>query len=159
MCVGVAGGADGAEGARGQAAMGGGGRGMRVVRDRADLGAMFERASSEAAAAFGDGRVFIERFIEKPRHIEVQILADSYGNVVHLHERDCSVQRRHQKVRRPPPRLIPGRLDGDVCSHGVDLVGSEHAAPLGNCRQAHPHPRVLKSNLRDGASRPPDDPG
>jgi pyruvate carboxylase len=83
--------------------MGGGGRGMRVVRDRADLGAMFERASSEAAAAFGDGRVFIERFIEKPRHIEVQILADSYGNVVHLHERDCSVQRRHQKVRRPPP--------------------------------------------------------
>jgi pyruvate carboxylase len=82
----------------GQAAMGGGGRGMRVVREKADLAGMFERASSEAEAAFGDGRVFIERFITKPRHIEVQILADSYGNVVHLHERDCSVQRRHQKV-------------------------------------------------------------
>ena len=79
--------------------MGGGGRGMRVVREKSELAGMFERASSEAEAAFGDGRVFIERFIMKPRHIEVQILADSYGNVVHLHERDCSVQRRHQKVR------------------------------------------------------------
>lgn len=59
----------------------------------------FAQASSEAAAAFGDGRLFVEKFVEDPRHIEVQILADQHGNVVHLYERDCSVQRRHQKVR------------------------------------------------------------
>lgn len=59
---------------------------------------MFERASSEAAAAFGNGAMFIEKFIERPRHIEVQLLGDTAGNVVHLYERDCSVQRRHQKV-------------------------------------------------------------
>ncbi|KAI9321464.1 pyruvate carboxylase [Dichotomocladium elegans] len=81
-----------------KAAMGGGGRGMRVVRDEASLKDSFERAKSEALSAFGDGTVFIERFVDKPRHIEVQLLADRAGNVVHLFERDCSVQRRHQKV-------------------------------------------------------------
>lgn len=65
----------------------------------AELADAFVRASNEARAAFGDGRMFIEKFVEEPRHIEIQILADTYGNVVHLYERDCSVQRRHQKVR------------------------------------------------------------
>jgi pyruvate carboxylase len=88
-----------------KAAMGGGGRGMRVVRSKEELPDLFNRATSEAAAAFGDGRVFIEKFIGKPRHIEVQILADSYGNVVHLYDRDCSVQRRHQKVIEMAPAL------------------------------------------------------
>jgi hypothetical protein len=60
---------------------------------------LFNRASNEAQAAFGDGSMFVEKYVEEPRHIEIQILADSYGNVVHLYERDCSVQRRHQKVR------------------------------------------------------------
>lgn len=63
-----------------------------------DLEDSFLRASNEAQAAFGDGRMFIEKYVESPRHVEVQILADNHGNVVHLYERDCSVQRRHQKV-------------------------------------------------------------
>ena len=64
---------------------------------------MFTRASAEAKAAFGDGSMFIEKYVEEPRHIEIQILADGYGNVVHLYERDCSVQRRHQKVVEMAP--------------------------------------------------------
>jgi len=81
-----------------KAAMGGGGRGMRVVRKMEEVNEAFERCSSEALTAFGDGSMFIERLIEKPRHIEVQILADSTGDTVHLYDRDCSVQRRHHKV-------------------------------------------------------------
>ncbi|KAK2465629.1 hypothetical protein APHAL10511_002173 [Amanita phalloides] len=86
-----------------KAAMGGGGRGMRVVREHSDFEQSFARAVSEAKAAFGDGTVFIERFLERPRHIEVQLLADAEGNVIHLFERDCSVQRRHQKVVEVAP--------------------------------------------------------
>jgi len=90
-----------------KAAMGGGGRGMRVVRTDSELTDAFTRASNEAKSAFGDGRMFIEKYVEDPRHIEIQILADNHGNVVHLYERDCSVQRRHQKVVEiaPAPRL------------------------------------------------------
>lgn len=92
-----------------KAAMGGGGRGMRVVREAESFDESFERATSEAEAAFGDGTVFIERFVERPRHIEVQILAGADGQVIHLYERDCSVQRRHQKVVEiaPAPNLDP----------------------------------------------------
>ena len=67
----------------------------------------FERASAEAKAAFGNGAMFVEKFVEDPRHVEVQILADNYGNTVHLYERDCSVQRRHQKVRARSRSHIP----------------------------------------------------
>ncbi|GES77569.1 pyruvate carboxylase [Rhizophagus clarus] len=88
-----------------KAAMGGGGRGMRVIRDEKSLPDSFERAKSEALSAFGDGTVFLERFLDKPRHIEVQLLADGAGNVIHLFERDCSVQRRHQKVVEVAPAV------------------------------------------------------
>ena len=88
-----------------KAAFGGGGRGMRVANDAAELEAGLEEASREAAGAFGNGAVFLERYIRRARHIEVQILADRHGNYLHLYERDCSVQRRHQKVIEVAPAV------------------------------------------------------
>ncbi len=89
-----------------KAAAGGGGKGMRIVEHEQDLPAQMERAISEAQSAFGDGAVFIEKYIASPRHIEIQVLADSHGNVVHLFERECSVQRRHQKVVEEAPSSV-----------------------------------------------------
>lgn len=89
-----------------KAAAGGGGKGMRIVEREEDFPSMMERAVSEAAAAFGDGSVFIEKYIGKPRHIEFQVLGDTHGNVVHLFERECSVQRRHQKVIEEAPSSV-----------------------------------------------------
>ncbi|MDP2619992.1 MAG: acetyl-CoA carboxylase biotin carboxylase subunit [Hyphomicrobiales bacterium] len=86
-----------------KAAAGGGGRGIRIVRDKSGLRSAFENASAEAMAAFGDNSLYLERYVENARHIEVQILADSLGNVVHLGERDCSLQRRHQKMIEEAP--------------------------------------------------------
>ncbi len=89
-----------------KAAAGGGGKGMRIVYKEAEFESAVERAMSEALSAFGNSDVFIEKFVENPRHIEFQILADSYGNVIHLHERECSVQRRHQKVIEEAPSSL-----------------------------------------------------
>ena len=90
-----------------KAAAGGGGRGMRVVQRAEEMSALFEQASAEAREAFGDGRLFLERFLENARHVEVQVLGDRHRSVVHLFERDCSLQRRHQKVveEAPAPNL------------------------------------------------------
>lgn len=89
-----------------KAAAGGGGKGMRIVNAASELEHQMERAISEALSAFGDGSVFIEKYITSPRHIEFQILADNHGNVVHLFERECSIQRRHQKVIEEAPSSI-----------------------------------------------------
>uniref|UniRef100_A0A672MI87 Pyruvate carboxylase, mitochondrial-like n=1 Tax=Sinocyclocheilus grahami TaxID=75366 RepID=A0A672MI87_SINGR len=117
-----------------KAAYGGGGRGMRVVRDYEELEENYQRAYSEALAAFGNGALFVEKFIEKPRHIEVQILGDKYGNVIHLYERDCSIQRRHQKVVEiaPAAQLDP-HLRHRLTSDSVNLakqVGYENAGTV-----------------------------
>ena len=89
-----------------KASAGGGGKGMRVVEKESELKEQMSRAISEATSAFGDGSVFIEKYISSPRHIEIQIVADSYGNVIHLFERECSIQRRHQKVVEEAPSAI-----------------------------------------------------
>ncbi|KAJ7576794.1 carbamoyl-phosphate synthase L chain, ATP binding domain-containing protein [Mycena floridula] len=108
-----------------KAAMGGGGRGMRVVREQSDFASAFERAVSEAKSAFGDGTVFIERFLERPRHIEVQLLADAEGNTIHLFERDCSVQRRHQKVVEVAPAThLPEEVRQAILADAIKLAKS-----------------------------------
>ncbi|MFL5303005.1 MAG: acetyl-CoA carboxylase biotin carboxylase subunit [Anaeromyxobacteraceae bacterium] len=92
-----------------KAAAGGGGRGMKIVREGGDVRRTFEQASNEAVSAFGDGSMYLERYVEEPRHIELQIAADEHGNIVHLGERECSVQRRHQKIveESPSPAVTP----------------------------------------------------
>ena len=89
-----------------KASAGGGGKGMRLVENEAEFESQLKRAISEATASFGDGSVFLERYISSPRHIEIQILADNHGNCVHLFERECSIQRRHQKVIEEAPSSI-----------------------------------------------------
>ena len=106
-----------------KAAFGGGGRGMRVVWKQEDLQDSFERATSEAKSAFGNGTVFVERFLYRPKHIEVQLLGDNQGNVVHLFERDCSVQRRHQKVvELAPAKDLPQATRDGILSDAVRIA-------------------------------------
>ncbi|KAL8700504.1 MAG: hypothetical protein Q9224_000937 [Gallowayella concinna] len=108
-----------------KAAFGGGGRGMRVVREQETLKDSFERATSEAKSAFGNGTVFVERFLDRPKHIEVQLLGDNQGNVVHLYERDCSVQRRHQKVvELAPAKNLPLKVRDAILDDAVKLAQS-----------------------------------
>ncbi|WP_177765079.1 pyruvate carboxylase [Flavobacterium sp. I3-2] len=106
-----------------KAAAGGGGRGMRVVKSAEEVLPSFLEASNEALKAFGDGTIFIEKFIESPKHIEVQLLADNFGNIVHLFERDCSVQRRFQKVVEiaPAPNL-PEKTKQEVYDYAIKIA-------------------------------------
>ncbi len=106
-----------------KAAAGGGGRGMRVLNSKEDLQSNFDSARREAKNAFGDDTVFLEKFIEDPKHIEVQIAGDHHGNIVHLFERDCSVQRRYQKVVEIAPSLgIPEWVRQKLFDHAVDIA-------------------------------------
>ncbi len=106
-----------------KASLGGGGRGMRIVRNESGVKEAFERASSEAKAAFGSTEVYVEKFVEKPKHIEVQILGDEHGNIIHLFERDCSVQRRHQKVVEIAPSVsLSDELRLEICDAAVKLM-------------------------------------
>ncbi|WP_136467146.1 acetyl-CoA carboxylase biotin carboxylase subunit [Flagellimonas onchidii] len=89
-----------------KASAGGGGKGMRIVEKEQDLESQMERAISEATSAFGDGSVFLEKYVTSPRHIEIQVMADTYGNVLHFFERECSIQRRHQKVVEEAPSSV-----------------------------------------------------
>ncbi|MFP3356993.1 pyruvate carboxylase [Planococcus sp. SIMBA_143] len=106
-----------------KASLGGGGRGMRIVKDASELASSYERAKSEAKAAFGSDEMYVEKFVDKPKHIEVQILGDAEGNIVHLYERDCSIQRRHQKVVEiAPSNSISNSLRNEICDAAVKLM-------------------------------------
>ena len=114
-----------------KAAAGGGGKGMRVARDADDFARSFQLARSEALSAFGNGDVYVEKYLERPRHIEFQILGDKHGHVIHLGERDCSVQRRHQKLieEAPSPAVTPDlreRMGSDAVkgAKAIDYVGA-----------------------------------
>ncbi|MBV8072506.1 MAG: pyruvate carboxylase, partial [Acidobacteriaceae bacterium] len=106
-----------------KAAFGGGGRGMRVVHSPAEFEARLTEASQEAAAAFGNPAVFLERYIRRAKHVEIQILGDTQGNILHLYERDCSVQRRHQKVVEVAPAIgLPGKVRSQLADAAVALA-------------------------------------
>jgi len=117
-----------------KAVAGGGGKGLRLVRTRREVSSAYRAVGSEASSSFGDARLYVEKFIEKPRHVEIQILADKYGRVIHLYDRECSIQRRHQKVIEESP--APGLEDrtrrrlGRIAIQGARAVGYVGAGTL-----------------------------
>ena len=117
-----------------KASAGGGGRGMRIVRSEEEMPQLFRAAQSEAAGAFGNGDLYMEKFVEKPRHIEFQVLADQYGNVVSLGERECSIQRRHQKLleESPSTQVTPElrKEIGDVLCKTLSAIGYVNAGTI-----------------------------
>ena len=106
-----------------KATSGGGGKGMRIVRESSELEDAFHRAKSEAEKSFGNSEVYIERYIDNPKHIEVQVIGDEFGNIIHLYERDCSVQRRHQKVVEVAPSVgLSNKLRERICDAAIQLM-------------------------------------
>ena len=117
-----------------KAAAGGGGKGMRVCRDESTLVASLQAARNEAEAAFKNASIYLEKFIDRPRHVEVQILADSYGNVVHCWDRDCSLQRRHQKlVEEGPAATLPLKVRTKLGEAAVRLAKACGYVNAGTC--------------------------
>ena len=135
-----------------KAVNGGGGKGMRVVTEEASLSMALRSASREASTSFNSDQVYIEKFIDNPRHIEVQILADNYGKVIHLYERDCTIQRRHQKlleeapstVLRPKQREQLGQLAIKVCK----AMGYKNAGTVEFLMDGHGHFYFMEINAR-----------
>ncbi len=117
-----------------KASNGGGGRGMRIVNDASDLEREFEEAKNESKKAFGDDKIFIEKYLRGPKHIEVQVMGDNYGNVVHLYDRDCSVQRRHQKVVEYAPAFsIPDETRQTIFDAAIRLCKQVNYRNAGTC--------------------------
>lgn len=117
-----------------KASAGGGGRGMRVAHNEISLRSSLKAAQSEAEAAFKDGTIFIEKYIEEPRHVEVQLLGDKFGNMIHLYERDCTLQRRHQKlVEESPCPIIDDKVREEICASAVRLAKEANYYSAGTC--------------------------
>ncbi len=135
-----------------KASNGGGGRGMRIVRREEDLEIEFENARSESRKAFGEDLIFIEKYIEDPKHIEVQVLGDSAGNIVHLYERDCSVQRRHQKIIEHAPAFsLAKEIRDRICDDAVKIarhVGYTNAGTLEFLVDKHGNHYFIEMNTR-----------
>jgi acetyl/propionyl-CoA carboxylase alpha subunit len=117
-----------------KAAAGGGGKGIRIVREPKEMASAFRTASGEAKSAFGDGRIYLERYLDRPRHVEIQVLFDAHGNGVHLGERECSVQRRHQKlIEEAPSPIVDARMRAAMGKTALDAaraVGYEGAGTV-----------------------------
>ncbi len=141
-----------------KAAAGGGGRGMRVASNDASLRSGLNAARQEAEKAFKDGSVYLEKYIEQPRHIEVQILGDRHGNVVHLWERDCSLQRRHQKlVEESPAPNLPDKVRQAICAAAVRLAREAGYYNAGTCEflvDRHHHFYFIEVNARIQVEHP-----
>jgi acetyl/propionyl-CoA carboxylase alpha subunit len=135
-----------------KASAGGGGKGMRIARTPDQCREAFTQAASEALASFGDGRIFLERYVDRPRHIEVQVLADSYGNIVHLGERECSIQRRYQKIveEAPSPFVDPPLRDrlGEAAIALARQVGYTSAGTVEMVMDEHGEAFFLEMNTR-----------
>ncbi|MEF9951886.1 MAG: biotin carboxylase N-terminal domain-containing protein, partial [Clostridium sp.] len=135
-----------------KAAAGGGGRGMRIVREESELLESFKSAQNEAKKAFGIDDIFIEKYLEKPKHIEVQILGDKYGNIVHLYERDCSIQRRHQKlIEYTPAFSLPIELREKICADAIKIAAAVDYRSAGTAEflvDAHGNHYFIEMNPR-----------